>query len=279
MPIISVNGIRLSYEDIGQGDPVVMVMGTGVRGRAWHLHQVPAFNAAGYRAITVDNRGIPPSDVCAEGFTIHDMVGDLVGLVEHLNVGPCRFVGTSMGAYAVQELALVRPDLVRQAVLIATRGRSDALRTALSLAEIELARTESVVPARYRAVVRAMQNLSPRTLDDEIKAKDWLEIFELSSGAAEPGVNAQLGLEPIPNRLGAYQDIRAPCQVIAFEDDLITPPHLGRELAETIPTASFELIQGAGHYGYLEEPEAVNKCVLAFFGQPGTDGNSERREP
>jgi pimeloyl-ACP methyl ester carboxylesterase len=268
MPVITVNDIRLSYDDIGQGDPVVMVMGTGGRGRAWHLHQVPALTAAGYRAITVDNRGIPPTDECAEGFTLQDMVGDLVGLVEYLGIAPCRFVGTSMGAYVVQELALARPDLVRQAALIATRGRSDAVRTALSLAEVDLHDSGAAVPVQYRAVVKAMQNLSPRTLDDEAKIKDWLEIFELAAGSSEAGLRAQLGLEPIPNRLPAYRGIQVPCQVIAFEDDLITPPLLGRELAETVPGAGFELIAGCGHYGYLEDPAAVNKCMLAFFGQP-----------
>jgi pimeloyl-ACP methyl ester carboxylesterase len=122
------------------------------------------------------------------------------------------------------------------------------------------------VPASYRAVVQAMQNLSPRTLDDDEKIRDWLELLELST-ASGPGVRAQLGMEPFPDRLEEYRRIQAPCLVIGFEDDLVTPPHLGRELADAIPGAAFELIPGCGHFGYLEDHQAVNKAMLAFFGE------------
>ncbi|MCA1677269.1 MAG: alpha/beta hydrolase, partial [Actinobacteria bacterium] len=76
MPVVEVNGIRLSYQVAGSGELVVLVMGTGSPGRVWQLHQVPALVAAGYRVVTVDNRGIPPSDECASGMTIDDLVGD-----------------------------------------------------------------------------------------------------------------------------------------------------------------------------------------------------------
>ncbi|GIF02380.1 alpha/beta fold hydrolase [Paractinoplanes rishiriensis] len=266
MTVIPLNGIQFSYEDLGRGEPVVLVMGSGGRGRAWQLYQTPALTAAGYRSITVDNRGIPPTDICAGGFTVDDMVDDLVALVGHLGLGRCRFVGTSMGAQVVQELALARPDLVSQAVLMATRGRGDRFRRALSLAEIALHDSGVRVPDSYRAVVQAMQNLSPRTLDDDEKIRDWLEVLELSTTSGE-GVRAQLGMEPFPDRLDAYRKITVPCLVIGFEDDLITPPHLGRELAAAIPGAAYELIPGCGHFGYLEDYQAVNKCMLAFFGE------------
>ncbi|MCP2170061.1 alpha/beta fold hydrolase [Goodfellowiella coeruleoviolacea] len=264
MPIVTVNGIRLNYEDVGAGDPVVMVMGTGSGGRVWHLHQVPAFIAAGYRVITVDNRGIPPSDECAEGFTVDDMAADIAALVEHLGLGPCRLVGTSLGAFVVQELALARPSLVRQAVLMATRGRADVFRTAVARAEIALHDSGAVVPPVYDAIYRAVQNLSSRTLNDDAAMTDWLDLFELSP-ITGPGVRAQLELSLSDNRLAAYRSIEVPCQVIAFEHDLNAPPHLAREVADAIPGARFDVVPGCGHYGYLEDPVAVNKIIVEFF--------------
>ncbi|MFD3505730.1 alpha/beta fold hydrolase [Streptomyces sp. NPDC058678] len=267
MPIIPVNGINLNYTDSGgPGEPVVLVMGSGTSGRAWHLHQVPALTAAGYRVITFDNRGIPPTDVCAEGFTVQDLVRDLVGLIEHLELGACRLVGTSMGAYVVQELALLHPQLVRQTVLMATRGRVDAMRRALSAAEIELYDSGVVLPPRFDAVVQAMRNLSPRTLADDVSVSDWLDVLEATSGTG-PGERVHMTLDPEPARLDAYRGISVPCHVIAFQDDLVTPSELGREVAEAIPRATFELIAGCGHFGYLEDPEAVNKSIVEFFRQ------------
>src|SRR5437763_16079720 len=98
MPVVELNGIRLSYQVTGSGERVVLVTGTGSPGRVWQLHQVPALVAAGYRVATVDNRGIPPSDECVEGMTINDLVGDTAALIQHLSDGPARIVGMSLGA-------------------------------------------------------------------------------------------------------------------------------------------------------------------------------------
>ncbi|MEV0693904.1 alpha/beta fold hydrolase [Streptomyces sp. NPDC050388] len=266
MSLVTVNGIRLHYTVSGpaEGETVVLVMGTGAGGRAWHLHQVPALVDTGYRVVTYDNRGIPPTDVCADGFTAQDLVGDLTGLIEHLGLADCKLVGTSMGAYVVQELALQRPGLIRQAVLIATRARMGALGTALTRAEIELMDAGVRLPARYDAVTRAMQNLSPRTLADDGRASDWLDILELTA-ADGPGLRAQLAASRIPDRRDAYRNITVPCHVIAFADDQVTPPHLGREVADAIPGATYEVVPDCGHYGYLEDPGTVNKSIVEFF--------------
>jgi pimeloyl-ACP methyl ester carboxylesterase len=265
MPLADVNGTKLNYEVIGSGEPVVLVMGSAASGRVWQLHQVPALVDAGYRAITFDNRGLGPSDETGE-FTIDDLVADTAGLIEHLGLGPCRVVGTSMGAHIVQELALARPDLVSGLVLMATRGREDFMREAIRAAELELRAADTVLPARHEAVVRAIENLSPRTLNDDAKIQDWLDLFEVAPTGWTPGLRAQHELRVPAGRLEAYRGITAPCLVIGFADDLQLPPHLGREVADAIPHARYLELEGCGHYGYLERPEAVNEALLTFFG-------------
>lgn len=270
MPVAAVNGIQLSYDDFGTGEPVVMIQGTGGGRTVWEMHQVPALTDVGFRVITIDNRGIPPTSECAEGFTLDDMVRDVAALITHLDLAPCRVVGTSLGAFVAQELALSRPELVRQAVLMATRARSDALRAAITEAEIDLYDAGGQLPPRYAAVVRALKSLSPRTLADDGAMADWLDLFELSAPAG-PGQRVQMEVSKLGNRLAAYREVRVPCQVIAFADDLITPPHLCREVADAIPNAAFELIEGCGHYGYLEDPTTVNKAIVEFLTQPVPD--------
>ncbi|WP_055699587.1 alpha/beta fold hydrolase [Streptomyces silaceus] len=264
MPIARVNGIGLNYDEYGTGDPVVMVTGTGAPGRMWRTHQVPALTVAGYRVITLDNRGIPPSDPCPDGFTLADMAADVAGLIESLGVGACRVVGYSLGAIAVQELLLARPDLVHQAVLMATSGRTDALTAAMTAADIELSDGDGKLPPRFAAYVQALQNLSPHTLGDEERLRDWLAVFEMSA-VDRSGVRGQLGLQLIPDRLSAYRRISRPCLVIGFQDDLVIRPQRSREVAESIPGSTYAEIPGCGHYGYLENPAAVNSAITDFF--------------
>lgn len=264
MPSAAVNSISLNFDEYGSGEPVLLITGSGSTGKAWTVHQVPALTAAGYRVITMDNRGIPPSDTCPDGFTIYDMVEDIAGLIELLNIGPCRIVGFSLGAMVVQELLITYPDLITQAALIATRGRADAMRTAISEAESELADSGVVLPPKNAAVMHAIRYLSPHTLDDEQRIKDWLDIFELSHSPASSN-RSQIGLELIGNRLEEFRKIKSRCLVIGFHDDLITPPVLCREVAEHIPGATYEEVAGCGHYGHLERPEVINPMIIDFF--------------
>ncbi|WP_316764961.1 alpha/beta fold hydrolase [Streptomyces herbicida] len=264
MPVSRINGIDLSYDEYGSGEPVLLIAGTGAPGRIWRTHQVPALTAAGFRVITVDNRGVAPSDLCEEGFTLADMVADTAGLVEFLGAGPCRVVGFSMGAILVQELLLVRPDLVRQAVLMATRGRSDTLSRAMTEAELEVLDSKAGLPPRYEALVRVMQGFSPRTLRDEATVRDWLDIFEMSPLSSSVS-RSQLEIDILPDRLSSYRNIGADCMVLAFADDLLTPPHLCREVADSIPGSTYREIPGCGHYGFIERPAEVNSALAEFF--------------
>ncbi|QUQ69282.1 alpha/beta fold hydrolase [Kutzneria sp. CA-103260] len=254
----------LSYHDYGDGPPVLLLTGTGAPSSVWDLHQVPALRAAGFRVITMDNRGTRPGRDDADGFTVDDLVADVADLIEHLDVAPCRVVGTSMGSYIAQELALARPELLDAVVLMAACGRSSLVQQMLAEGEAELIDRGVELPPAYRAAVRAMHNLGPATLADDDLAGDWLDLFAASENWG-PGVRAQLLLSALPDRREAYREIKVPCHVVSFEHDLVAPPAAGRELAAVIPGATHHVIPGCGHFGYLEDPDAVNRELIRFL--------------
>lgn len=275
MPLATVNGIELNYEvhgDKAKGTDtkaaaqlVVLIMGTGSPGRVWQLHQMPALVAAGYRVCTFDNRGIAPSEESADGMRIEDLVADTAALIEHLDEGPVLLAGTSMGSRVAQELVLARPELVRKAAFLAGHARLDQLQKTLSEGEHELDASGQRLPAKFEAAITAVMNLSPATLADAHAARDWLDLFEFTGGPVPPGVRAQRRMAHDFDRLQAYRGIEVPCLCIGFADDRMIPSYLSRELAEAIPGARYQEIPDAGHYGYLERPEAVNKVLLDFF--------------
>lgn len=263
MPMLNVRGIRLAYERAGSGEPVLLIMGSGAAGRVWTMYQTPALQRAGYETVTFDNRGIAPSDAPPGRYSAADLVGDTIGLIEALELGPCRIVGTSLGAMIAQELAVVRPDLVRSAVLIATRARSDAFRRAMTMADRALAEAGLTLPPLYGAVGEVVRMFSPATLDDDRAVEVWLDLFELSgSGGAAGG---QAWATPEEDRRAALKGITAPCRVIAFADDRITPPHLGEEVADAIPDCDYVEVASCGHLGYLERPDEVNAAMIEFL--------------
>ncbi|MFC6082147.1 alpha/beta fold hydrolase [Sphaerisporangium aureirubrum] len=264
MAVRRINGIDLNTAEYGTGEPVVLIPGTGARGSIFRAHQVPALVAAGFRAVTVDNRGVPPTDRCEEGFALGDMVGDVAALIEDLGAGPCRVVGFSMGAIVVQELLVARPGLVSQAVLMATRGRTDALSAAHTEGELAMLDRGVKLPPRFEAAMRVYTGFSRRTQRDEQGVRNWLDLFEMSVESSEPS-RSQLELERIPDRREDYRRITTPTLVLAFGEDMLTPPHLCREVADAIPGAKFREIAECGHFGHIEDPHTVNAAIIGFF--------------
>jgi len=256
--------VNLAYDDRGRGDPVLFIAGRGGAGRTWHLHQVPEFLRAGYRCITFDNRGFGATEN-AEGFTADTMVADTAALIEKLDVAPAHIVAVSMGAFIAQELMLARPELVRSAVLMATRGRHDRSRDFFRAAEIELAESGIELPAAYEAKVRLLESFSPKTLNDDVAVRDWIDMFTMWPTKPTPGLKTQLSIVPEGNRLAAYRSITAPVLVIGFQDDVVLPAYLGREVADAIPNGRYLEIPGTGHLGFLERPQVVNVAALDFF--------------
>ena len=256
--------INLAYDDRGSGEAVVFISGRGGPGRTWLPHQVPAFLEAGYRVITFDNRGIGATEN-AEGFTTQTMVADTAALIESLDAAPARIVGVSMGSFIAQELMVVRPELVSSAVLMATRGRLDHARQFFHDAEIELYESGAQLPPSYDARSRLLESFSRKTINDDEAVADWIAMFSTWPIKQTPGLRCQLDVSPQTNRLPAYRSIAAPVLVIGFADDVVTPPYLGREVADALPNGRYLQVPDAGHLGFLERPQAVNSAALQFF--------------
>lgn len=258
---------NLAYEDQGSGEPVVFIAGHGGVGRTWQPFQVPAFLSAGYRVVTFDNRGVGATEN-AEGFTTQTMVADTAALIEKLDLAPANVVGASMGGFIAQELMLARPDLVKRAVLLCTRGREDRTRQFFRQAEIELADSGIELPIKYSAKIRLLESFSPKTLNDDNAVRDWIDMFTLWPAKSTRGTRAQADVRPDGNRLPAYRAITTPTLVIGFADDLAVPAHLSREVADALPNGRYLEIPDAGHLGFLERPETVNGAILQFFATP-----------
>src|SRR5437588_3938095 len=164
MPDADVHGLRLHYDVFGAGDPILLVCGTGQPSFTWQIFQVPALTAAGYRVITFDNRGILPSDCPPAPYSVKEMAEDAAGLIEHLDLAPCRVAGLSLGAFITQELALAHPNLVRSAVMMGTIGRQDLFGRNVVQWWIEQSESEPPPSPHAEAVIGAFMMFSPRAI-------------------------------------------------------------------------------------------------------------------
>src|ERR671920_2496496 len=113
MPVTITESTSIDYDINGEGPPLLLISGLGFGRWGW-FKQVPAFSRH-FQTITFDVRGERKLE---NG--VGDLAGEVVSLLDHLGVKKAHVLGSSLGGFVAQELALVRPDLVDRLVLVCT---------------------------------------------------------------------------------------------------------------------------------------------------------------
>ena len=263
---VVVNGVELAFDVSGGGDAVVLIAGTGMPGIAWFAHR-SQLEAAGYRTIAFDSRGVGNSSAPDGPYSVEDMSADTAGLIDHLGVAPCHVIGLSLGGLIAETLARSRPDLVRSAVLIGSAGRTSAYERLLSKAELELAALEHVPPF-LDVLVMLHESLSSTQLQDEELVSVWAEL----AGARQwegPGrfgqAHAALSWGEREDWEASWAAVRCPALVMAFEHDIIFPPRTSEEAASHMPRAEFIEVKGQAHGGVMVTPDEITDLAIEFL--------------
>ncbi|HVE95124.1 MAG TPA: alpha/beta hydrolase [Acidimicrobiales bacterium] len=116
---LSINGLDFNVIDEGEGTPVVLLHGFPDRGEMWRA-QIDALSAAGYRAIAPDLRGFGDSAAPegVERYGMLDLLGDVTGIMDALEVPKAHVVGHDWGAGLAWIAATFAPERVEKLVAV-----------------------------------------------------------------------------------------------------------------------------------------------------------------
>lgn len=264
MPLQAVRtGVTLNYEVLGEGDPLLLIMGTSGSIQLWGT-MLPRL-AEHYRVIAFDNRGLGGSERGDGPITVASLAEDASALLEALDVPRAHVMGWSLGSAVIQELALAHPQQVASAVLYATWARCDGFQRSI-LAALRL---PYVVRNMEAALAASGLAFSPQLLDHPDFGQllePMLPAFPQNEEQMQVTVeqwDADLAHDTL-DRLGGIQ---APSLVVVGEQDLLTPPWQAKAVADGIPGARYELVPGPGssHGMHIERPDDLLKIVSGFL--------------
>jgi 3-oxoadipate enol-lactonase len=249
------------------GPPVLMVHAFPTSHALWEP-QLPALSPR-FRLIRPDLRGLGKSPAAPRPYTMEDMAGDLIALMDRLRIDTFHYIGISMGGMLGQIIALDYPQRLLSLSLLMTTS------------EIPPEAPPSDDPA-YAISQRLMRGGAARALSEGMEPiaamclDRWFSPDFINSAAAQRvgrivaantpegyagGVDALCGFD-VTARLPA---VKVPTLVLAGEQDLGTPPRCSEVIAARIPGARLEVISHARHIASVEQPQAVNEALLAHL--------------
>ncbi|MFA7283600.1 MAG: alpha/beta hydrolase [Candidatus Omnitrophota bacterium] len=116
---VDANGIKIGYELIGSGDPLIMIMGLGGTMEDWPKEAINILSKR-YQLILMDNRGMGYSTADDAPFTYELFASDIISLLDALKVRRTNVLGFSMGSTVTQWLLLKYPERFNRAIIYAT---------------------------------------------------------------------------------------------------------------------------------------------------------------
>lgn len=268
---VLVHGQRIAYLDVGTGPPVILIHGFG--GSMWQWEHQQHVLSHQFRTLTLDLPGSGLSDKPDIAYQPHQMLEFLLGFMDTLEIPRATLIGNSMGAGLAIGMALSHPTRVDKLVLI--DGLPSDIQHKLTGPSFRRA-LETQVPwwlvsfgnwlfgglvtdSVLKEVIHDHSLLTPAVLERSNRNRRRPGIIKPLMAMTKALPSWETDFAP------RISNISHPTMIIWGEHDQVFPMAVGEELHRTIPRSTFVTIAHAGHMPQWEQPELVNRSLIAYI--------------
>lgn len=248
--------VALDYEDIGQGETLVLLHGLGSTKRDWDF-QVPVFST-NYRLIIPDFRGHGQSGH-NEDFGVEFLTEDVYQLLQDLNINKATFIGFSMGGAVAFQMAISHPELVDKLVIV--NSGPDFNNMGKTGEDLLKNRTEYLKTKGLKELAKEISfNMFPEAHQEKLKIE-----FEERCAKNDPNLYYNTFVTLMNWGLGdKLQTIAHPTLVVGSDMDYM-PISYKQEYTSRMQNASLAVINNSRHGVVMDQYEAFNQAVLKFL--------------
>lgn len=276
--LVAPDGTRLAYTELGQGPPLLCLPGGPGRASAY-LEELGGLSAE-RTLVRLDTRATGHSEVPADPSSLRfdRLAADVEALREHLSLEQVDVLGHSAGCLVAQAWAAAHPERVHSLVLVTPTDRlQDGQRADVAAirqgrrgedwyagaAEAQAALADAP-PAQQQALVRATRPFFYGRWDERTQAHAATADRQ-SSKRAELGFGAGIEDVDLAGMLAVLADLDVPVLVLGGERDALTGVASVALVAGSFPRAQTVVLPGAGHFPWVDEPEAFRVVVSGFL--------------
>lgn len=259
MAFVENQGARIYWDEEGQGEPLLLIMGLGYPSDMWF--RTRPILATRYRTIALDNRGSGRSDVPPGPYSMSAMASDAAAVLDAAGVESAHVYGVSMGGMIAQEFALQYPKRVRSLILGCTSaGGPQAVRAERAATDLLMTRGSMTLEQASEAILPFVYDASTsreRMEEDLVVRRKWFPRPE--------GYVAQLQGILSWEAYSRLSEITAPTLVIHGTCDRLVPPGNAELIAAKIPGSQLVMLPNASHIFSTDQSEASQQAVLEFL--------------
>ncbi len=262
MPTAHVKGTDLYYEMRGTGEPLLLIQGMSGTHASWGEPFLAALEAAGFETLRYDHRGIGRSAAWRDPFTLRELAEDAVGLLDAVGWDRPHVLGISMGGMVAQELALAHPERLRTLTLGCTfAGGPESSLT--DPADLQTLSEAMMSGDRERALRQGYEmNVSPAFAADEGNYTAF-HAMAISVPAPLPVIMLQMQAIGTHDTSARLAELRTPTLVVHGTEDRMLPVSNASAIADGLPDATLELLDGVGHVFWWEQPQRSADLLAA----------------
>jgi len=262
--------IELHYEDVGTGQPVVLIHGWPLSGRSWE-NQVPALVEAGYRVIAYDRRGFGSSSQPWDGYDYDTFAADLNTLIEHLDLREVTLVGFSMGGgEVVRYIGTYGTDRLVKAVLASAVPpylyKSDDNPEGGLDDQTIASFQDGVIADRLAFLEEFTTNFF--SAGDELKVSEAQREYarDIAAFASPKATLDCIAAFARTDFRGDLDKITVPTLIIHGDSDAVVPFEVsGKRSAQAIANSELVLIKGGPHGINASHAREFNQALLDFL--------------
>lgn len=257
MPTIRTKEVTLYYEEMGQGEPLLLLHGLGSSTADWVL-QMEVF-AQYYRVVAVDMRGHGRSTKPPGPYTIPMFAADVTAVLQALEIPSAHVLGISLGGMIAFQLAVSYPQMVKSLIIVnsvpsmVVRNFLDRWQLWRRLAIVEL-----------MGMRRMGEYLAPRLFPKPEQGELRQEIIQRWAQNDKQAYLAAMRSFVGWDVTGQLAGIQCPTLVISADEDY-WPVADKEAYTAQIPQARLLVIEDSRHATPIDQPEVFNTAVLDFL--------------
>lgn len=252
--IIYIDGLKVYYEAVGKGEPIVLLHGWGADTNFMRpiVHMLQ--DCGKFRVYALDFPGFGLSECPQDAWDVSRYASFVIKFFDNLNLQSADVLGHSFGGRIAIKLASSYPNRIKRLILVDSAGIKPkrTLKFTLKIGFVKA----------LRKIASALPESALREMFSRIILSQGSQDYQKAGKLRKTFV--QVVNEDLRNLLPLIQ---SPTLVVWGGKDIETPLEDGLLMSQLIPNSRLEILHKSGHFPFIDNPHAFKKLLMSYLGE------------